>query len=85
MNEYTKTTYFAKALEDDPQGCKAAMIFVRREYPLMAGRTFDALVATVILHAPNIVVTTASLGYANASSVTTPASAAYARRKISQP
>jgi hypothetical protein len=44
----------------------------------MAGRTFVALVATVILHAPTIVVTTASLGYANASSVTTPASAAYA-------
>jgi hypothetical protein len=77
MNEYTKTTYFTKALEDDPQGRKAAMIFVR-EHPLMAGRTFVALVATVILHAPTIVITTASLGYANASSVTTPASAAYA-------
>jgi hypothetical protein len=77
MNECTKTTYFMKALEDDPQGRKAAMIFVR-EHPLMAGRTFVALVATVILHAPTIVITTASLGYANASSVTTPASAAYA-------
>jgi hypothetical protein len=77
MNEYTKTTYFTKALEDDPQGRKAAMIFVR-EHPLMAGRTFVDLVATVILHAPTIVVTTASLGYANATSITTPASAAYA-------
>ena len=78
MNEYTKTTYFTKALETDPQGRKAAMIFVR-DHPLMAGRTFVALVATVILHAPTIVITTASLGYANATSVTTAASAvAYA-------
>jgi hypothetical protein len=58
MNEYTKTTYFTKALEeDDPQGRKAAMIFVR-EHPLMAGRTFVDLVATVILHAPTIVIMT---------------------------
>jgi hypothetical protein len=60
MNEYTKTTYFTKALGYDSQGRKAAMIFVR-EHPLMAGRTFVDLVATVILHAPTIVVTTASL------------------------
>ena len=73
MNEYTKTTYFTKAVEDNPQGRQAAMIFVR-EHPLMAGRTFYDLVATVILHVPTIVVTTASLGYANATSVTTPAS-----------
>ena len=78
MNEYTKTTYFTKALETDPQGRKAAMIFVR-DHPLMAGRTFVALVATVIIHAPTIVITTASLGYTNATSVTAPASAvAYA-------
>jgi hypothetical protein len=54
------------------------MSFVR-EHPLMAGRTFVALIATAILHTPTIVLTTASLGYANASSViTTPASVAYA-------
>jgi len=51
------------------------MIFVR-DHPLIAGRTFVALVATVILHAPTIVITTASLGYTNATSVTTPASVA---------
>jgi len=77
MNEYTKTTHFTKALETDPQGRKAAMIFVR-EHPMMAGRTFAALVATVILHAPTIVITTSSLGYANATSVAIPAAAAAA-------
>ncbi len=81
INEYTKTTYFTKALEDDPQGRKAAMIFVL-EHPFMiaGGRTFVALFATVILHAPTIVITTTSLGYTNTTSITTPASAAWAAR-----
>ena len=62
MNEYTKTANFTKALEHDPQGREAAMSFVR-EHPLMAGRTFVALIAIAILHTPTIVLTTASLGW----------------------
>ena len=77
MSTQKLLTYFTKALEDDPQGCKAAMIFVLEHPFMIAGRTFVALVAIVILHTPTIVLTTASLGYANATSVTTPASAAY--------
>jgi len=77
MNEYTKTVHFTEALRDDPQGREAAAIFVR-EHPLMMTRTFIDLVATVILHAPTIVITTASLGYANAAIVNAPAASAFA-------
>ena len=72
--EFSKTSYFIQALRDDHQGREAVTIFIRA-HPLVATRTFIDLVATVILHAPTIIPTTATLGYSNALSAAPTASA----------
>jgi len=72
--EYSKTKYFMQALKEDPAGIYATEIYVRA-YPAIPDRTFDDLVDITIVHAPNYVATTASLGYNNAMMASHTASA----------
>lgn len=73
--ELAKTNYFMEALRSDYAGHEACREFVRA-HPQVATRTFVNLVATVLLHAPTSVPTTAALGYSNAQTTTSVAFAA---------
>jgi hypothetical protein len=73
--ELAKTNYFMEALRADYAGHEACREFLRA-HPQVATRTFVNLVATVLLHAPTSVPTTAALGYSNAQTTTSVASSA---------
>ena len=73
-NQKEKTALFMKALETDYAGHEACREFIRA-HPLVATRNFVDLVATVLLHAPSIVPTTSALGYSNAQTTISVASA----------
>jgi len=75
QTELTKTTLLTEALKDDYAGKEAIRLFIQT-HPAMLTRIFEDMVAAIILHAPTIVPTTSSLGYANYTHAVEPANAA---------
>lgn len=69
ISELEKCRYYKNALSTNPAGANATHHYTQLT-PLLANQTFAALVTHVELHAPNFLVTTASLGYASAAAVT---------------
>ena len=76
LSELDKCNHLIDALNKDAAGIYAAQLYVQA-YPLIHHRTFNGLVAHVILHARNSVITTGSMQYATAAAVisTVPAAA----------
>ena len=70
LSELEKCKYYKAALSTNPAGCDSAHHYTRLT-PLLANQTFATLAAYVELHAPNFIVTTASLGYASAAATVT--------------
>ena len=68
LSELDKCNYLIDALNKDAAGIYAAQLYAQA-YPLIHHRTFNGLVAHVILHARNSVITTGSMHYATAASV----------------
>ena len=64
LSELDKCNYLIDALNKDAAGIYAAQLYAQA-YPLIHHRTFNGLVAHVILHARNSVITTGSMHYAS--------------------
>lgn len=65
ISEYNKCMHYTEAMKSNHAGMSAIKLYTDT-VPLIANRTFAALVMAVSLHAPNYVATPVSLGYSSA-------------------